>query len=69
MTECEVTPIPIEIIEDYDLVSELKTREILEFVVNDKQASRLKKDWDKYGAYKLAYACGHTRKGLWLSFV
>jgi hypothetical protein len=60
--------IPYSELRELNLKDELLKSGIITFSINDKQAKRIKHDWDKYGAYKTAYAEGNARKGLLLSF-
>jgi hypothetical protein len=53
---------------NYDIANELLQSKAITCSISDKQAKRIKHDWDKYGAYKFAYAEGNSRKGLSLSF-
>ena len=52
-----------------DLPNELSQHRQLRVSINNRQAERLKIDWTRFGAYKQAYANGHRKKGLFLSFV
>jgi len=63
-----MTQITLSEIQKYDLKKELSEKQELRILITHKQARRIQKDWDKYGAYKLAYARNQTRKGLFLSF-
>ena len=65
----DVKPISIDSVNDYDLNRELESRKELTFFANEKQVQRLKKNWDSYNHYKLAYASGNTYQGLVLSFI
>lgn len=52
-----------------DIANELLRSKTVTCSITEKQARRIKRDWDKYGAYKTAYYQGDSKKGLWLSFI
>lgn len=59
--------VQFENLEGRDLASEFAGVGHISFQISQKQAKRIKHDWDKFGKYKMAYAAGESQKGLWLS--
>jgi hypothetical protein len=56
-------------LKEIDLSRKLTKFARLTISLSPKQAKRIQNDWDKFGAYKVSYAHGKKKKGLWLSLV